>query len=127
MPFIRYAIVLAAIAAASQLPAATPAPRQVRTTGDLVELCSVMPEDPSYPTAMGFCLGYIDAVLDYHAALTAGARFNPVVCPHAGVTREQVVRVFLAWSGDNTRYLETAIPVEGVMRAIHEKWPCSGE
>ena len=122
---IRDAIALAAVVASTQSFAEAPAGRQVKTPAELVELCSVSADDPSYAAAMGFCLGYIDGALDYHAALTSGAKYDPIVCPHADLTREEVVTVFLDWSKANPEHLQTGAPVEGVMRAVYEKWPCS--
>jgi hypothetical protein len=125
MRCIRHAIALAAIGAYTSILADAPAGRQVKTTGELVELCSVSADDPSYAAAMGFCLGYVDGVLDYHAALTSGVMYRPIVCPHAALTREEVVRVFLDWSKANPQLLGIEAPVEGLMRAVYEKWPCA--
>ena len=125
MKLIRHVIALAAVVTLTQTLAATPEKHDVTTTGDLIELCSVSADDPLYEAAMGFCLGYIDAAMDYHAALTAGPKFDPVVCPHTTVTREEVVVVVIEWSKGNTQLQESEAPVQGVMRAIYEKWPCS--
>jgi len=125
MQFMRYAIALAGIVASSSALAVPPAGKHIDTPAELAELCSVSADDPSYAAAMGFCLGYIDAALDYHAALTAGEKFNPIACPDNAVTREQVVAVFLEWSRTNSQHVGTGLPVEGVMRALYEKWPCS--
>jgi hypothetical protein len=127
MRCIPHAIALAAIVASTQTLAAAPQDHRVTTTGDLVELCSVSADDPLYDAAMGFCLGYMDATLDYHAALTAGQRYDPLTCPDPAVTREEVVVVVLEWSEGNAQLLETEAPVQGAMRAVSEKWPCSGQ
>ena len=127
MKLIRYAIVLAAVVTSVQTLAETLENYDVMTAGDLIELCSVGADDPSYGAAMGFCLGYIDATLDYQAALTTGPKFAPIACPDPTVTREEVVVVFLDWSKDNAQLLQSGTPVEGVMRAAFEKWPCSGQ
>ena len=126
MQFIGPAIALATTVAATQILAGPPAARQVKTTSELLALCSVSVDDPSYAAAMGFCLGYIDAALDYHAALTSGARFDPIVCPDPAVSREEIVTVFLDWSRANPQRVDAGLPVEDVMRAVYEKWPCSG-
>ena len=125
MKLIRYVITLAALATASQALAATSHTRHVETTADLVALCSVSVGDPLYDAAMGFCLGYIDAAIDYHAALTAGPKYDPIACPENTVTREEVVVVLMEWSNRNTQHLNNETPVVGVMRASAEKWPCS--
>lgn len=58
MKLIQYVIVIAALATSKQSVAATAQARHVDSTGDLVELCSVMSvDDPLYNAAMGFCLG----------------------------------------------------------------------
>ena len=125
MKIFRYVITLAALATASQALAATSQTRHVETTADLVALCSVSVGDPLYDAAMGFCLGYIDAAIDYHAALTAGPKYDPIACPENTVTREEVVVVLMEWSNRNTQHLNNETPVVGVMRASAEKWPCS--
>lgn len=125
MKLIRYVTALAALAVSTQTLAAAPQDHDVTTTGDLIELCSVSVDDPLYNAAMGFCLGYIDAAMDYHAALTAGPKYDAIVCPPETVARVEVVAVVMEWSKGNTQHLQSEAPVEGVMRAIVEKWPCS--
>jgi hypothetical protein len=127
MQFTPHAIALAAVVVSTCVLAAPEPSRHVATTGELVDLCSVSVDDPAYTAAMGFCLGYIDAALDYHTALTAGKKFNPIVCPDPTVTREEVVTVFLDWSRENPQIVGAGVPVESVMRAMYEKWPCSGQ
>jgi len=116
---------IALVAALSAAPAM--AAEQVATTADLLALCSVTVEDPAYPAAMGFCLGYIDAALDYHAAISAGPNNHPVTCPDDSITREEVVQVFMQASKTSAGLPGNEAPVEGVMRAVYEKWPCSGQ
>jgi len=125
MKLIRYVIALTAATASTLALAAVPQDQEVITTEDLIELCSVSADDPAYPAAMGFCLGYIDAAMDYHAALTAGPKYDPIACPETAVTREEVVVVLMDWSKRNTPHLKSEAPVVGVMRASAEKWPCS--
>jgi hypothetical protein len=125
MKLVRYVIALAILSAATQALAGAPQDYQVKTTEDLIELCSVSADDPLYPAAMGFCLGYIDAALDYHAALTAGPKFAAITCPDSTVSREEVAVVVVEWSRRNAQLINTEAPVTGVMRAVAQKWPCS--
>jgi gamma-glutamyl phosphate reductase len=127
MKLMRYVVSLAALAASTQALAAAPQAHDVTTTGDLIELCSVSVDDPLYNAAMGFCLGYIDAALDYHAALTAGPNNAAITCPPTTVSREEVVVVVVEWSKRNAQHLKSEAPAQGVMRAVSEKWPCSGQ
>lgn len=125
MKLMRYVVSLAALAASAQTLAGAPQDHQVTTAEDLIELCSVSADDPAYPAAMGFCLGYIDAALDYHAALTAGPNNAAITCPPTTVSREEVVVVLTDWSKRNAQHLNSEAPVVGVMRASAAKWPCS--
>ncbi len=127
MKLIHYIIALAVLISPIQNLAASQDSRPVSTTADFVELCDVSADDPAYATSMAFCLGYIDAVIDYHDALTAGPKYDPIACPDREVTREEVVAVVLDWSRNNAQYLTGETPVNGVMRAASEKWPCSGQ
>ena len=125
MRFTRYVIVLAIIFTSNQTLAGTSVDYDVPTTGDLITLCNVSEDDPLYQAARGFCLGYIDAAMDYHAALTAGPNYEAIVCHEGTVSREEVVTVVLEWSQSNGQHLKSEAPVHGVMRALVEKWPCS--
>jgi hypothetical protein len=117
-------IAITAMLASSQAVALNPEGFQVETTGHLVELCSVSRDDPLYNAAMGFCLGYVDSAIDYHQALTAGDKYDPIACPEIEVTRENLVVVFLDWSKGNAAYMGNETPVNGVLRAAAAKWPC---
>lgn len=125
MRFIKKTMAMAAIIISSQALAGTSLDHDVPTTGDLITLCSVSADDPAFEAARGFCLGYIDAAMDYHAALTAGPNYDAIVCPQGTVSREEVVAVVLEWSESNGQHLKSEAPVHGVMRALVEKWPCS--
>jgi hypothetical protein len=132
MKLIRYVTTLVAVATSTPSLAGAPEDNQVATTGDLIELCSVSVDDPLYNAAMGFCLGYIDAAMDYHAALTAGPKYDPIACPDTKVSREEVVAVVVEWSKRNPQHQNTETPIHGVMRAttfsegtcaVHQKVP----
>ena len=94
------------------------------TTRDLVRLCSSPESSELHGTAMGYCLGFIDAATDYHAVITSGDLLEPIACPGRTVTRGEVVDVFLAWARRNEPLLDTESPIHGLMRAATETWPC---
>lgn len=123
MKSIRYLIASAMLAVSTLALSEAPQERHVATTADLVELCSVNMGNPGFEAAMGFCLGYIDAALDYHTVLTEGPGFESIACPADTVTRDEVRVVFIDWSARNTQ-LNNERPVTGVMRAAAEKWVC---
>ncbi|MDH3840709.1 MAG: Rap1a/Tai family immunity protein [Chromatiales bacterium] len=97
---------------------------EVKTSRDLVALCSTSASDPLYHAAMGYCLGYVDGAHDYHLSITSGELLKPIACHGPEVTRQQVVDVFLAWSRNNDSLLDKEAPIHGLMRAVSAKWPC---
>ncbi len=119
-----FAVGAAMILFSTQGSAATPENFVVDKTADLVKLCSVKKGDDLYWSARGFCLGFLEGAWEYHQALTAGASFTALACPGPNVTRDQAADVFVAWAKRNPRELNREKAVDGVMRAIIEKWPC---
>mgnify|MGYP001551683342 CR=1 FL=1 len=97
---------------------------EVRTTRDLVSLCSATQGSDMYGAAMGYCLGFVDAAHDYHAAITSGDMVKPITCPGHKTTRQEVVDMFLAWAKANDGLLDNESPIQGLMRAASAKWPC---
>jgi hypothetical protein len=106
-------------------PPAKPVPAfNVRTTGDLVALCNTPNTDPSYPGAIGLCVGYGSGVLDYHLADTHGRKRARKVClPAQPPTRGEARRMFVAWAQANPQYTEEPA-VSGVMRFLIATFPC---
>ncbi len=96
----------------------------VKTTRDLVDLCSVSSTSDMYGAAMGYCLGFVDAAHDYHAVVTHDDMLKPVACPGHTTTRQEVVDAFLAWARNNDGLLDSESPLNGLMRAAAATWPC---
>lgn len=94
------------------------------TASTLVEFCAIEETDANHGTAVAFCYGYIDAALDYHAAITSGPAFAPLTCPPGTVTREEVAEVVVSWAADNPDQVGEDTPVHVVMQALADKWPC---
>ena len=98
---------------------------EMKTTRDLVGLCSASSGEDMYEAAMGYCLGFVDAAQDYHRVVTNDDMLAPVACPGHMVTRREIVDAFLAWAGANGNMLDKEAPLQGLMRAAAAKWPCS--
>lgn len=98
---------------------------EVKTTRDLVNLCSAASGEDMYEAAMGYCLGFVDAAHDYHMVVSGDDMLAPVACPDHEVTRKEVVDAFLSWAGANGNMLDKEAPLQGLMRAAAAKWPCS--
>jgi hypothetical protein len=95
------------------------------TAKDFLALCVVEEADDTYAAAMGFCFGYLDAALDYHAALTAGPAFNAITCPPASATRQSISVALVQWMAANPATVAADSPIHVVMQAMAETWPCS--
>ncbi len=117
---------VALLVATAPATALMPGDFKVRTTRNLVKLCSVEADDPLYHSAKAFCLGYLDGVWAYHEALTLGPGFSPIACPGPDVTRDQAAKALIEWAETEAEILDAEAPVHGVMRALAAKWPCPG-
>ncbi len=95
----------------------------LRTTRDLVALCSDQPGDPLYAEALQFCYGYMAGVAQLHRELVRLGNIKPVACPQYEVTREALAQAFLGW-GRKTPAAMDELPAESVMHAAAAAWPC---
>lgn len=96
----------------------------LRTTGDLVALCSVHNDDPNAVAAIHFCHGYALGLRHYAEAtgrVFRGALFCPPDGP--GLTRDQAVRAFVIWAEANPQYM-SEVPFDGLLRWAMATWPC---
>lgn len=99
-------------------------PFEVDTTGDLLEACDWKENDPLYVRMVTFCLGYVSSAIQYDVALNPDES-DRITCPPDTATLTEAALAFIAWAKANpSRHQELA--VEGVMRAVGEKWPCKG-
>ena len=97
----------------------------VRTTHDLVKLCTADEKDPLYQAAIGFCHGFAAGAYQYHQAITkSGAERTNFVCvPEPPPTRAEAIQMFVAWTQENPQYLNDP-PVDSLFRFLATKFPC---
>lgn len=118
---ILYAAILTAPTAAA---AVTDGDFEVKTTRNLLDLCTVPPEDPHYKEALHFCHGYLVGAYHYYLATLAGPGAKPLVCPpDPPPARNAVISGFIAWARGHSQYMHEA-PVETEFRYFTETWPC---
>jgi hypothetical protein len=99
----------------------------VRKAQDLVDLCSVKPDDPLYGRAIEFCEGFASGAWQYHQAQAAGPEGHPIVCmPDPPPTRNEAIAGFVEWAGRHPEFMKDAA-VEAMFRYLTEKWPCTGK
>jgi len=97
---------------------------QVRTTGDLIDLCTTPPGDPRYEEAIHFCHGYLIGAFHYYRATRSGPEAVQLVCfPDPPPTRNEAIEMFIKWTKAHPQYINE-LPVETQFRFMMEKWPC---
>jgi hypothetical protein len=104
--------------------AVTEADFEVKTTQNLLNLCTAPPNDPRYREAIHFCHGYLVGAYHYHLSQTAGEGSTPLVCfPTPPPSRNEALRMFIAWMQSHPQYMNER-PVDTEFRFLTEQWPC---
>ena len=94
------------------------------TTGDLIDLCTVAPNDPLHEEAVHFCIGYLLGAYHYHVVANSGPKGNRLVCPpDPPPPRVKVVSMFVNWVKKHPEYLDEEA-VETWFRFLIETYPC---
>lgn len=119
-----FALVLVASLAPLWAEAVEPDVFRVRSTADLVEICSVPPNDAMHAAAIGFCHGYGVGAFHYYQASVSGPEGKPFVClPDPPPSRTEALQMFLTWARENPQYMGEPA-VETLFRWLAGKWPC---
>jgi Rap1a immunity proteins len=104
--------------------AATPDHFRVRSTADLVEICSTPADDPMYPAALSFCHGFAVGAYQYYRASVSGPEGKPFVClPDPPPSRTEGLQMFMAWARENSQHMGEPA-VETLFRWLATTWPC---
>lgn len=96
---------------------------QLKTSGSLLDICTLPESNAQYWEARGFCLGYFTGGIHLHAALAASPTFRRIACPPPNATRDDVVAAFVTFAEAHPEYLDEK-PMDTVFRAVNDKWPC---
>lgn len=97
---------------------------QVRTTADLVALCSASENHPNHVAAIHFCHGFAVGTYQYYQALAQGEDGVQLVClPDPPPARNDVIADFVNWIAARPQYHGEA-PVESIMRFLITQYPC---
>ena len=118
-------LVLAALLALPALAGAvTEKDFEVKTTQNLIDLCTAAPDAPLYNQALNFCHGYLVGAFQYYAAAAAGPEGIKLVCfPEPPPTRNEAIAMFIEWAKAHPQYMGEK-PVETEFRFLMETWPC---
>src|SRR5215471_11813918 len=104
--------------------AVTAADFEVKTTQNLLNLCTASPNDPYYREAIHFCQGYLVGAYHYYLSVTGDDASKALVClPTPSPSRNEAVGMFIAWAQAHSEYWNER-PVETQFRFLTEKWPC---
>jgi hypothetical protein len=123
---------LAAVVALALWPGLAPAVElsvfHLKTTRDLLDICTTAETDAAHKEALHYCVGFLTGAVGYHNALSQHKDMKRLTCYPDGTTREDGVRAFVAWAqprrGDSA--LMNEVPVIGLMRSLNAQWPCKG-
>lgn len=118
------AVIGAATLASVGSMAATPDNFSVRTTRDLVTLCSTDPAAGDYAMAISFCHGFAVGAYQYYTQVAGSSRAARFICaPNPPPTRSQAIADFVAWTRSHPETMD-ATPVDSMFRHLAEKYPC---
>jgi hypothetical protein len=96
----------------------------VKTTQDLVDLCTASPDDPLGDESVHFCHGYLVGAYHYYLAENSGPEGKRLVCfPDPPPSRSETIAMFIEWAKAHPQYMGEA-PVETEFRFLMDKWPC---
>jgi Rap1a immunity proteins len=97
---------------------------RLRSTADLVEICSAPPNDSMHAAAISFCQGFAVGAFHYYLASVSGPEGKPFVClPDPPPSRTEGMQMFVVWARENAQYMGEP-PVETLFRWLVAKWPC---
>ena len=98
---------------------------EVKTTEDLINLCTASPDDALHAQAVNFCHGFLVGAVRYHDAMAMGPNGNRLYClPEPAPTRNEAIAMFVDWAKARPQYWDEP-PVETEFRFLMETWPCN--
>jgi hypothetical protein len=119
--FLAIVFVAPALAGASMV---TEKDFEVKTTRDLINLCTASADDPKRAEAIHFCHGYLVGAFAYNQAEYSGTDAKPMIClPNPNPSRNEAINMFVDWAKAHPQYMNEK-PVETEFRFLTEKWPC---
>ena len=96
----------------------------VKTTKNLINLCTASTDDPHYKEAIKFCRGYLLGAYHYYAAQHGDEKANQLVCfPEPNPTRYEAIEKVISWAQQHPEFMNE-LPVETEFRALIDLWPC---
>jgi hypothetical protein len=123
-PLIAIAFFAGALRAGTSEAAVTQDDFLVRTTGDLVDLCSADRSDPLMTAAVNFCHGFGVGVYRVLAEEQAAQHGSKLFCiPTPTPTRNETVSAFVEWAKANPSHLSEPA-TDGIADFLAQRFPC---
>ncbi|MBW2690504.1 MAG: hypothetical protein JRC99_11305 [Deltaproteobacteria bacterium] len=98
---------------------------EMKTTKNLLNLCTASPEDNLYAEAVNFCHGYLIGAYHYYESSRKGPNAQSQICiSEPKPSRNDTIDMFVKWAKANKQY-HNELPVETEFRFLMETWPCS--
>lgn len=98
---------------------------EVKTTRNLINLCTTASDEPLFAQAINFCHGFLVGAYHYHAVQASGPDGLKLVCPpDPPPSRNETIAQFVEWAQDHPEYMDEAA-VETEFRFLMETWPCN--
>ncbi len=117
------ALLLLAAPAAGR--AVTEANFNVRTSGDLVELCDPGPNSPLATAAINFCQGFAQGAVSIEMEHEAASRNTKLFClPTPPPTRNEGVSEFVKWARVSPDRMNIR-PVDALIQFLEDRFPCA--
>jgi hypothetical protein len=96
----------------------------LKTTANLLNLCSVAADDPRAREAIHMCHGYLVGALHFYEAEVAGSPGERLVClPEKRPARDEAIAMFVQWAEVRPLFF-LELPVQTEFRFFSETWPC---
>jgi Rap1a immunity proteins len=118
------AVAMLVLALPSAAQAATETNFDAKTTADLVELCSAVPDNGLGTAAVNFCEGYLQGAVTVEMLNMAAFRGSKLFClPNPPPTRSQAMSEFVNWArAAPDRMAQSS--TDGLFGFLRERYPC---
>ena len=94
----------------------------VRTTADLVDLCSVPPSDPLHTAALNFCEGFGAGAYRIFAEVEATRQEHMFCMPDTLLDRGDTVTILVIWAKSQPNLLNGP-PQDSIARFLLDRYP----
>ncbi|MBP6058946.1 MAG: hypothetical protein KA524_11150 [Nitrosomonas sp.] len=111
----------------------------IRNTGDIVQICSVSPEDRLYTQAIHFCHGFLVGIYRSQSEFYSNPGLSPLVClpetlpspANSGIdevelSRNRIITEYIQWVKARPDYLQDSV-VATVMKYLVDHFPCKDD